>query len=51
MGELRKSWRRGIALALGLTALAGMGITVAIKAHHDTMDDPLVRQAQVPCPA
>ncbi|WP_343610468.1 metallophosphoesterase [Novosphingobium sp.] len=50
MGELRKSWRRGIALALGLTALAGMGITVAIKAHHDTMDDPLVRQAQVPLP-
>lgn len=46
MGVLRKSWRRGMALALGLTALIGLGI----KAHHDTMDDPLVRQAQVPLP-
>ncbi|WP_169805553.1 metallophosphoesterase [Novosphingobium rosa] len=43
---MRKSWRRGLALALGLTGLVALGI----KAHHDTMEPPLVRETRLALP-
>lgn len=46
MGVLRKSWRRELLAVLGLTALAA----VASKAHHDTMEPPLVRETQAALP-
>jgi uncharacterized protein len=42
----RKPWRCALAAGLAL-ALAG---GVAIKAAHDTLDDPLVRQVTLPLP-
>jgi predicted MPP superfamily phosphohydrolase len=46
MGVLRKSWRRELLAVLGLTALAA----VASKAHHDTMEPPVVRETQAALP-